>query len=83
MVARFAEQQALWNGAVAAMAELDALMALAAAAEQAAAWGPVCRPTFVQPSAGGGQVWCLLRPSIQSNLSSLSSMEDAIFCVAC
>ena len=56
MVNSFAENQQVWNGTVAAMSELDALMSLAAFAEQSSAWGPVCRPVFVEPNANGSQV---------------------------
>lgn len=61
LVNKFAEQQAVWNGAVAAMAELDALMSLAAAAEQASAYGPVCRPSFVAAGPRDAQVEASIR----------------------
>lgn len=44
---QFAEQQAVWDAAVSAMGELDALMSLALAANQAAAGGPICRPLIL------------------------------------
>jgi DNA mismatch repair ATPase MutS len=56
MVNTFAENQQVWNGTVAAMSELDALMSLAAFAEHSSAWGPICRPLFVEPDAYGSQV---------------------------
>ena len=39
----------MWGGVVEAMAQVDALCSLAAAANDAAARGPVCRPSFVEP----------------------------------
>jgi len=56
MVNSLAENQRVWNGTVAAMSELDALMSLAAFAEHSSAWGPICRPVFVEPNADGSQV---------------------------
>ena len=56
MVNRFAQEQQAWNGVITAMAELDALMSLAAAAEQASAYGPVCRPNFLPPTPDDSQV---------------------------
>ena len=38
------------------MGELDALMSLALAAEQASAWGPVCRPVILSRMPGDRQV---------------------------
>lgn len=49
LLARFASQAGLWQRAVKAMAELDALMALAYAAQFGADGAPMCRPTFVEP----------------------------------
>jgi len=51
MLRLFSEQHALWHRAVAAVAHLDALMSLAAAA--AFADGPMCRPEFIQPGEKG------------------------------
>ncbi|KAL3143314.1 hypothetical protein ABBQ38_002153 [Trebouxia sp. C0009 RCD-2024] len=51
LLARFASQAGLWQRAVKAMAELDALMALAYAAQFGADGAPMCRPTFVEPSS--------------------------------
>jgi len=51
MLRLFSEQHALWHRAVAAVAQLDALMSLAAAA--AFADGPMCRPQFIQPGVKG------------------------------
>ena len=56
MVNRFAQEQQAWNGVITAMAELDALMSLAAAAEQASAYGAVCRPNFLPPTPDDSQV---------------------------
>ena len=53
MLRLFAEQHALWQRAVAAMAHLDALMSLAGAA--ALSDGPMCRPEFIRPGPFGGQ----------------------------
>ena len=47
MLRLFSEQHALWHRAVAAVAHLDALMSLAAAA--AFADGSMCRPQFIKP----------------------------------
>ena len=55
LVKRFAAEQRVWNGAVVAMSELDALMSLATAADTASAWGPVCRPIFVPAAPNGAQ----------------------------
>ena len=52
LLAQFARHARLWQAAVKAMAELDALMALAYAAEFAGDGAPMCRPTFVEPHAG-------------------------------
>lgn len=56
LVKRFAADQAVWTGAVVAMSELDALMSLAAAADSASAWGPVCRPVLVPATGNSPQV---------------------------
>lgn len=50
LVRRFTEQQAVWQAAAAAMAELDVLMALAEAA-QGTGEGPMCRPHFLPEDA--------------------------------
>ena len=47
---RFTEQQAVWQAAAAAMAELDVLMAFAEAA-QGTGEGPMCRPHFLPENA--------------------------------
>ena len=49
LLARFASQAGLWQRAVKSMAVLDALMALAYAAQFGGDGAPMCRPTFVQP----------------------------------
>lgn len=49
-VKRFTEQQAVWQAAAAAMAELDVLMAFAEAA-QGTGDGPMCRPHFLEEDA--------------------------------
>lgn len=46
LVAKFAEHQQIWNQVMWCVAELDALMSLALAAEEASAWGPICQPEF-------------------------------------
>lgn len=51
LLAQFAQHAALWQAATKAMAELDALMALAYAAQFGGEGAPMCRPTFVQPTA--------------------------------
>jgi len=53
MVRRFVDDRELWVGAVEAVAELDALMSLAAHAINAE--GAVCRPRLVAPSQQQGQ----------------------------
>ncbi|EIE20176.1 hypothetical protein COCSUDRAFT_18682, partial [Coccomyxa subellipsoidea C-169] len=47
VVRRFAREHAVWEAAVEAMAELDALMSLAAVADVGSAQGPMCRPRLV------------------------------------
>ena len=49
LLARFASQAGLWQRAIKTMAELDALMALAYAAQFGGDGAPMCRPTFVEP----------------------------------
>ena len=49
LLAQFASQAGLWQRAVKTMAELDALMSLAYAAQFGVDGGPMCRPTFVEP----------------------------------
>ncbi|KAL0028206.1 hypothetical protein WJX79_001719 [Trebouxia sp. C0005] len=53
LLARFASQAGLWQKAVKAMSELDALMALAYAAQFGGDGAPMCRPTFLDPHALG------------------------------
>lgn len=53
LLAQFASHAALWQAAVKAMAELDALMALAYAAQFGGEGAPMCRPTFIEPEAAG------------------------------
>lgn len=50
LVKRFTEQQAVWQAAAAAMAELDVLMAFAEAA-RGTGEGPMCRPNFLPENA--------------------------------
>lgn len=49
MVRRFAREHAAWEAAVQAVAELDALMSLAAVADVGSSQGPMCRPKLVTP----------------------------------
>ena len=49
LLQRFSQHRSLWGGVVEAMAQVDALASLAAAANDASAHGPVCRPQFVSP----------------------------------
>ncbi len=51
LLARFANQAGLWQKAVKAMSELDALMALGYAAQFGGDGAPMCRPTFLDPQA--------------------------------
>ncbi|KAK9844444.1 hypothetical protein WJX74_002610 [Apatococcus lobatus] len=50
LVKRFIEQQAVWQAAAQAMAELDVLMAFAEAA-RGTGEGPMCRPSFLPENA--------------------------------
>ena len=49
VVRRFAREHAAWEEAVQAVAELDALMSLAAVADVGSSQGPMCRPKLVTP----------------------------------
>ncbi|CAL8470971.1 g10513 [Coccomyxa elongata] len=49
VVRRFAREHAAWEAAVQAVAELDALMSLAAVADVGSSQGPMCRPKLVTP----------------------------------
>ncbi|KAK9807187.1 hypothetical protein WJX73_005617 [Symbiochloris irregularis] len=51
LLMRFSQHRDTWGGAVEAMAQLDALASLAAAAMDASANGPVCRPEFIAPGS--------------------------------
>ena len=51
LLVQFARHAGLWQAAVKAMAELDALMSLAYAAQFAGDGAPMCRPNFVEPDA--------------------------------
>ena len=55
VVRRFAGAHGAWEAALDAVANLDALMSLAACAEAGGAQGPMCRPKLV-PAQGQGQV---------------------------
>ena len=46
---QFAMSHAVWEAAVDAVAELDALMSLAAVADVFSIHGPMCRPKLVEP----------------------------------
>lgn len=50
---RFMSHRSTWFAAVEAVAQLDALMALAGAG--LAAEGPLCRPVVVDPQPGAGR----------------------------
>ena len=65
MINRFASNQDIWSKVIWCVAELDALISLALAAEQASAWGPICLPEFLACSPGEPQVWAE-RAAIQS-----------------
>ena len=45
---QFAKSHAVWEAAVDAVAELDALMSLAAVADMFSVYGPMCRPKLVE-----------------------------------
>ena len=77
LLKRFAEQQAVWTGAVAAMAQLDALMSLSAAAEQCSAWGPVCRPVFL-PADSNRQVCSALEATSALHLNAAMLLHEAL-----
>ena len=55
LLRRFASQAELWTAAVDTLAQIDALMSLASAA-QFGTGGPLCRPVFLEPTAGQRQV---------------------------
>ena len=46
---QFAKSHGVWEAAVDAVAELDALMSLAAVADIFSIYGPMCRPKLVEP----------------------------------
>lgn len=48
---QFAREHAVWEAAVEAVAELDALMSLAAVADVGSSQGPMCRPKLIAPQA--------------------------------
>lgn len=48
MVRQFAKSHAVWEAAVDAVAELDALMSLASVAGMFSVSGPMCRPKLVE-----------------------------------
>ena len=45
---QFAKSHTVWEAAVDAVAELDALMSLAAVADVGSAYGPMCRPRLIE-----------------------------------
>lgn len=51
LLLRFSQHRDVWGAAVEAMAQLDALASLAAAATDASVNGPVCRPEFLASSS--------------------------------
>ena len=53
---RFAAEHGVWQAALEAVAELDALMSLAHAADMGTAAGPMCRPRLVPAGVDGCQV---------------------------
>ena len=72
LLARFASQAGLWQGAVRAMAELDALMALGYAAQFGGEGAPMCRPTFVEPHPSSqGQTGHVSTPTPALQIASL------------
>ena len=59
LLQRFSEHRAVWGGVVEAMAQVDALSSLAAAANDASAHGPVCRPQFIDSTGSSEPAVCL------------------------
>lgn len=56
LLRKFSAQKDIWTGAVDALAQVDALMSLAAAAELGGTHGDMCRPNFLPPDGPNGQV---------------------------
>lgn len=48
VVRQFARSHSVWEAAVDVVAELDALMSLAAVADVGSAHGPMCRPKLIE-----------------------------------
>jgi len=61
VVHQFAKSHAVWEAAVDAVAELDALMSLAAVADVGSAHGPMCRPTLVEARGDQQVTACMIR----------------------
>jgi hypothetical protein len=55
LLRKFSVQKDIWTGAVDALAQVDALMSLAAAAELGGTHGAMCRPTFLPPDEASGR----------------------------
>ncbi len=51
VVRQFAKSHTVWEAAVDAVAELDALMSLAAVADFGSIYGPMCRPRLIEASS--------------------------------
>ena len=56
LLRRFASQADLWTAAVDTLAQIDALMSLASAAQFGTDGQALCRPVFLEPTAGQRQV---------------------------
>lgn len=76
VVRRFAREHAVWEAAVEAIAELDALMSLAAVAEVSTSQGPMCRPKLLEP-CGEQQVRILPRWRIKSKSITIQRYRRA------
>ena len=63
---QFAESHAVWEAAVDAVAELDALMSLASVADIFSIAGPMCRPKFVE-APGDRQVSAYATRNLQQS----------------
>ena len=86
LLRRFASQADLWTAAVDTLAQIDALMSLASAAQFGTDGGPLCRPVFVEPTAGQRQVSpaCMLAEASVSHLHLLCTQQAAAgACVGC
>ena len=83
---QFAKSHAVWEAAVDAVAELDALMSLAAVADMFSVYGPMCRPKLVEAcgdkqvsaSATGNQQQT---PSLQQRQAAARAYAESQKCV--